>query len=149
MFQIFEEGTTKAVGVVLVTSEGATSSDASADAIAPGVETELYANKEVLISAGAFQSPQLLMVSGVGPREALEKLGIDVVVDLAGVGQGMEDHSKPIVCYFRVVFLKAPSLNSSEWHHLPRLGRDSQRFATMCLICFHPADGSSQIIRLS
>ncbi|KAL8278713.1 hypothetical protein RQP46_008782 [Phenoliferia psychrophenolica] len=96
---IFERGTTKAIGVVFVDSEGATSSVASASGIVPGVDTELYASKEIVVAAGAFQSPQLLMVSGVGPREELEKHGIPVVVDLAGVGQGMEDHVLSAVTY--------------------------------------------------
>lgn len=52
----------------------------------------LTAKKEVIVSAGAFQSPQLLMVSGVGPKAILESNGIPVVKDLPGVGQNMEDH---------------------------------------------------------
>jgi choline dehydrogenase-like flavoprotein len=53
---------------------------------------EIRATKEVIVSAGAFQSPQLLMVSGVGPAATLKKLNIPVVKNLAGVGQGMQDH---------------------------------------------------------
>lgn len=52
----------------------------------------LRATREVIVSAGAFQSPQLLMVSGIGPAEALRKHAIDVLVDLPGVGQNMWDH---------------------------------------------------------
>jgi choline dehydrogenase-like flavoprotein len=52
----------------------------------------LKATKEVIVSAGAFQSPQLLMVSGVGPSDQLKKLNIPVVADLPGVGQNMQDH---------------------------------------------------------
>ena len=52
----------------------------------------LSAKKEVIISAGAFQSPQLLMVSGVGPAEMLNKYNIPVVSALSGVGQNMWDH---------------------------------------------------------
>ena len=48
----------------------------------------LNATKEVIVSAGSFRSPQLLMVSGIGPREQLEKFDIDVKADLPGVGQG-------------------------------------------------------------
>ena len=53
---------------------------------------QLSATKEVILSAGAFQSPQLLMVSGIGPRELLEEHDIDVLVDSPGVGQNMTDH---------------------------------------------------------
>lgn len=56
-----------------------------------GVST-LNASREVIVSAGAFQSPQLLMVSGVGPAETLEEHNIEVVSSLPGVGQNMWDH---------------------------------------------------------
>ncbi|UNI19415.1 Choline dehydrogenase [Purpureocillium takamizusanense] len=52
----------------------------------------INARKEVILSAGAFQSPQLLMVSGIGPRAELDKFKIPVVADRRGVGQSMEDH---------------------------------------------------------
>lgn len=57
-----------------------------------GVVYTLNATKEVIVSCGAFQSPQLLMVSGIGPAANLEPLGIEVVSDLPGVGQNMWDH---------------------------------------------------------
>ena len=52
----------------------------------------LNATKEVIVSAGAFRSPQLLMVSGVGPAQTLKDCNIPVVSALEGVGQGMMDH---------------------------------------------------------
>ena len=52
----------------------------------------LSARKEVILSAGAFQSPQLLMVSGIGPASLLQKFAIPIVQDLPGVGQEMWDH---------------------------------------------------------
>lgn len=52
----------------------------------------LNAMKEVIVSAGVFQSPQLLMVSGVGPSQELAKHNITVVADRPGVGQNMWDH---------------------------------------------------------
>lgn len=57
-----------------------------------GLEYTLDAKQEVILSAGAFQSPQLLMVSGVGPAETLEKHGIEVLADRPGVGQNLTDH---------------------------------------------------------
>jgi len=48
--------------------------------------------KEVIISAGTFQSPQLLMVSGIGPSSQLAPYSIPVISDLPGVGQNMQDH---------------------------------------------------------
>ncbi|MFZ6654930.1 GMC family oxidoreductase [Undibacterium sp. TJN19] len=52
----------------------------------------LKARREVLLAAGAFQTPQLLMLSGVGKGTALQALGIPVVHDLPGVGQNLQDH---------------------------------------------------------
>lgn len=70
------------------------------DKTATGVEVRgalgntvtISASKEVIISAGVFQSPQLLMLSGVGPSEQLKEHNIDVVADRPGVGQNMWDH---------------------------------------------------------
>ncbi|KAL8799140.1 MAG: hypothetical protein Q9182_006115 [Xanthomendoza sp. 2 TL-2023] len=58
-----------------------------------GGDYVLSARREVIVSAGAFQSPQLLMVSGIGPRKTLGGLGIPVVKDLPGVGQNLWDHA--------------------------------------------------------
>ncbi|KAI1176170.1 GMC oxidoreductase [Nemania sp. FL0916] len=57
-----------------------------------GARYTLTATKEVIVSAGVFASPQLLMVSGVGPAATLQGLGIPVVADRPGVGQNMQDH---------------------------------------------------------
>ncbi|MGY1723536.1 GMC family oxidoreductase [Blastococcus sp. SYSU DS0533] len=50
------------------------------------------ATQEVLLSGGAVNSPQLLMLSGIGPADHLREVGIDVVQDLPGVGAGLQDH---------------------------------------------------------
>ena len=55
--------------------------------------TQAFANHEIILTAGAFVSPKLLMLSGVGPAPHLAAHGIDVRVDLAGVGQNMQDHN--------------------------------------------------------
>ncbi|MBN3730290.1 choline dehydrogenase [Burkholderia sp. Tr-20390] len=62
------------------------------------VET-VWAKKEVILSAGALQSPQLLMLSGVGPKDELERHGIQVVADLPGVGENLQDHPDFVVSY--------------------------------------------------
>ena len=57
-----------------------------------GAEYTLKARREVILSAGALQSPQLLMLSGVGPGAHLQALGLPVLHDLPGVGQHLHDH---------------------------------------------------------
>jgi choline dehydrogenase len=53
-----------------------------------------YARKEVIVSGGTFNSPQLLQLSGIGERKHLESLGIKVVVDLPGVGRNLQDNQE-------------------------------------------------------
>ncbi len=57
-----------------------------------GNEFEIRASKEVLLSSGAFGSPQVLLRSGVGPEEEITKHGIDHKVELPGVGKNLQDH---------------------------------------------------------
>jgi len=64
-----------------------------------GVKRELRAKREVILCAGAFNSPQLLMASGVGPINELQKWQIPVVHALAGVGQNLQDHPDFIFGY--------------------------------------------------
>jgi choline dehydrogenase-like flavoprotein len=51
-----------------------------------------HAEKEVIISAGAYRTPQVLMLSGIGPRDELEKHGIETIVDAEEVGRNFHDH---------------------------------------------------------
>ncbi|MGK2739369.1 choline dehydrogenase [Tepidicaulis sp. LMO-SS28] len=53
---------------------------------------QAYADAEVILCGGAINSPQTLMLSGIGKGEYLKKFGIDVVADLPGVGQNLQDH---------------------------------------------------------
>ena len=58
---------------------------------------KVFANKEVIVSAGSINSPQLLMLSGIGPAKHLNELGINVVKDLPGVGKNLQDHLETYV----------------------------------------------------
>lgn len=57
------------------------------------------ADREVLLCAGTFNSPQILMLSGIGPAEHLRSIGIDVVADLPGVGRNLQDHASIALLY--------------------------------------------------
>ena len=62
-----------------------------------GHRYNIFAKKEVLLSAGAFNSPQLLMLSGVGPKAEIEKHNIVLEHELRGVGQNLQDHPDTVV----------------------------------------------------
>ena len=54
--------------------------------------TRVKANKEVILSAGAIGSPHILQVSGIGDAQKLKKHGIEMIHELRGVGQNLQDH---------------------------------------------------------
>lgn len=60
-----------------------------------GTLHQVRVNQEVILSAGTFDSPKLLMLSGIGDAEHLQAMGIPIVADLPGVGQNLQDH--PVV----------------------------------------------------
>ena len=62
-----------------------------------GQHYQLHANKEVILSAGAFGSPQILMLSGIGDKDELAKHSIELVHELKGVGKNLQDHIDAIV----------------------------------------------------
>lgn len=67
----------------------------------------VFARREVILSAGAINSPHLLMLSGVGPREQLERVGIDVIHDAPGVGRNLQDH----IAIGGIIFLIDPKIS--------------------------------------
>ncbi len=82
------------------------------------------AGAEVILCAGAIQSPQLLQLSGIGPRALLEQFGISVVHDLPGVGENLQDHlqirlsyecSKPITTNDQLNSLIGQAKLGLEW----------------------------------
>lgn len=68
----------KAIGVEIMTGKNSTQ--------------EFFANKEVIVSAGSFASPQLLMLSGIGSKDELKRFGIETLMQLPGVGKNLQDH---------------------------------------------------------
>ena len=67
-----------------------------------GKLTTVYASREIILCGGVINSPQLLMLSGIGPADHLKEHNITVVRDLAGVGQNLQDHISAWVNYERI-----------------------------------------------
>ncbi|WNG52605.1 FAD-binding protein [Archangium minus] len=93
-----------------------------------GQVRRVRATREVVLSAGAINSPKMLMQSGVGPADELRALGIPVVLDLPGVGQELQDHILVAgVNYESSVPLPPPRGNGAEatlfWRSHPGLSR--------------------------
>ena len=78
------------------------------------VET-IAAAREVIVAAGAINSPQLLLLSGIGPAEDLRRHGIEVVCDLPGVGENLQDHQDVMLCYSS----RSHTLYGMSWRALP------------------------------
>jgi choline dehydrogenase len=94
-----------------------------------GVTTEAFA-AETILCAGALDSPRLLLRSGIGPAEELSAVGVDVVLDLPGVGRNLHDHLLSPVVFettTREVGPPTPGLAVAQTHHFwrSRPGLDS------------------------
>ncbi|PGH18351.1 hypothetical protein AJ80_04529, partial [Polytolypa hystricis UAMH7299] len=82
----------RAVGVEFIHGESLYGADPRASKDKSGVEGKANAKEEVIIAGGSFNSPQILMLNGIGPKKELEKFDIPVVVDSPGVGSNLQDH---------------------------------------------------------
>ena len=80
-----------------------------------------HATKEVLLSAGAIGSPQILQLSGIGPGSLLRQHGIDVKVDLPGVGSNLQDHLQ-IRTVFKVTGVKTLNTLANSWWGKAQIG---------------------------
>lgn len=84
------------------------------DFVRDGRQMTVYADAEVVISAGAVDSPRLLLLSGIGPGDELEAAGVGVVHDLAGVGRNLHDHPLCGVVYEAAQPIPAGRTNHAE-----------------------------------
>lgn len=81
---------------------------------------EIRVNKEVILSAGSIGSPHLLQLSGIGPKEVLEKAGIECLHDLKGVGENLQDH---LEFYFQFKCTQPITLNGElDWWSKLKIG---------------------------
>jgi choline dehydrogenase-like flavoprotein len=68
-----------------------------------GKRVQAYAGREVILAGGVFNSPQLLMLSGIGPADHLKQHGITTLIDVPGIGQNLQDHLGALVSGTRPV----------------------------------------------
>ncbi|OLN93073.1 Oxygen-dependent choline dehydrogenase 6 [Colletotrichum chlorophyti] len=87
----------RAVGVDFLTGQSLYRADPRSGTSGQGVAGSVNATAEVILSAGAFNTPQLLKLSGVGPKAELSSFGIPVIVDLPGVGTNLQDRYETTV----------------------------------------------------
>lgn len=81
----------KAVGVDYLKGQSLYRADPRSKSAPAGVPGSVNAKREVILSAGTFNTPQLLKLSGIGPKEELRKWNIPALVDLPGVGSNLQD----------------------------------------------------------
>ncbi|KAK6190341.1 hypothetical protein SNE40_002231 [Patella caerulea] len=95
-----------------------------------GTLKSVSVNKEIILSAGALSSPQILMLSGIGPKEHLKSHGIPVVADLP-VGDNLQDHVC-FVSYYKTkdLVFNSPNKTDSLWTHIQYLTTKSGVLAT-------------------
>lgn len=99
----------RAVGVEYLQGKSMYAGDPRYDPTATGTLRRATAKKEVIISGGVFNTPQLLQLSGIGPKEDLAKLNISAIVDLPGVGRHLQDNPEmPIVGIAKQPFESIP-----------------------------------------
>ncbi|KAH8731500.1 hypothetical protein GQ44DRAFT_822415 [Phaeosphaeriaceae sp. PMI808] len=80
-----------------------------------GVKARAFARKEVIVSGGAFSSPQILQLSGIGPKALLQKHKIPVISNLPGVGRNLQDNYEvPVVGRAKVSIAATPDPNGPQ-----------------------------------
>jgi choline dehydrogenase len=84
----------KATGVEYIEGQSIYAADPRYKSTNTGTTKQVFAKKEVIIAGGAFNTPQILMLSGIGPKAHLTDMKIPVVVDLPGVGQNLQDNTE-------------------------------------------------------
>ena len=83
--------TPQAIGVEYLAGQSMYSADPRYNASVNGTTKSAYARKEVILAGGVFNTPQILKLSGIGPKDELTQFDIPVLVDLPGVGHNMQE----------------------------------------------------------
>lgn len=117
--------TPTAIGVEFLEGSSLYSADPRHNPNNTGIPGKAFATREVIIAGGAFNSPQILKLSGIGPAAELEALGIPVVQDLPGVGTGMHDNyeavlygtfAEPVVGFWDMFYKTTLALRTRDIH---------------------------------
>lgn len=115
----------KAIGVEYLQGASLYSADPRYDPNIEGTPGKAYATRDVIISGGAFNTPQILKLSGIGPREELEQFDIPVVKEAPGVGVNMKDNleaalygtfEKPIEGFFDLIITTPSAERTRDIH---------------------------------
>lgn len=118
--------------------------------VSAGVTHTARARREVILAAGSINSPQLLMVSGIGPAAHLTDIGIPVVHDLPGVGKNLQDHLNCMVKYEAVLPVSAykwvsPLRQTQLFLHWLLLGRGYGSYQPVTAGAFIKTDRALQV----
>ncbi|KAL2843736.1 hypothetical protein BJY01DRAFT_264195 [Aspergillus pseudoustus] len=91
----------KAIGIEFLEGESLYRADPRSSAASAGATGRVLASREVIVAAGAFGTPQLLKLSGIGPKDELQKFDVPLIKHLPGVGTNLQDrYEVPIVSKF-------------------------------------------------
>ncbi|KAF2089918.1 GMC oxidoreductase [Saccharata proteae CBS 121410] len=95
---MFDNSTTpRAIGVEFLDGEKLYRASPLSHLASPGTPGSALASREVIVAGGAYNSPQILKLSGIGPADELRRFNIPVVADLPGVGTNLQDHYEVVV----------------------------------------------------
>ena len=100
----------------------------AAHVVSYGAARRVRINREVIVAAGAIESPKLLLLSGIGPAQQLAGLGIEVAIDLPGVGQNLHDHLAASVSYRAVKDVPPPGNTGLEGALFARSGPGAEHY---------------------
>ncbi len=108
---------------------------------------EFIKGKEVILSAGTVGTPQILLLSGIGPRDQLEKHQIPLIVDLPGVGKNLQDHLMTVLLYLTEI----PTLSARDLtpENFQRWSTQGKGILTSCIVeslAWFQVNGTGQFI---
>ena len=135
-------GNPTATGVEFLQGKGLYKADPTYNSDNHGVKKCVYATREVIVSGGTFNTPQLLKLSGIGPKDELLKFGIPLLVDLPGLGTNLQDTYEYPVIHRAAQEISAFKNSQLSFAGDPLLNRWVQNGVGPC-----KSDGDSMVIK--